>query len=75
MEGSLTRSRAWSIYHALRNAIPLHPSINLSGLNDVPSYLEYELSFVCLDKLSLLSLSHDGFHLVRLHILIQAPLA
>ena len=62
-----------AVQHALRDAIPLHPFVNLLRINDPSSYFEDELCLVCLDKPPLLSLSHNSIHLVRLDILVQAP--
>jgi hypothetical protein len=55
--------------------VPLHPPLDLRRLYFAASHLEHELAFVSLDELPLLTLSHDRLHLLRLNVLVLAPLA
>jgi len=55
--------------------VPLHPPVNLLRLYLAASHLEHERALVGLDELSLLSLSHDRLHLLRLDVLVVVPLA
>ena len=75
MKGSPTCNWTRSIQHAFRDAVPLHPSIDLLRLHDASPYFEGKLSLCLLDKPPLLSLSHDGFHLVCFDVLVPGPLA
>jgi hypothetical protein len=55
--------------------VPLHPPLDLLRLYLAASHLEHELGLVGLDDLSLQALSHDRLHLLRLDVLVLAPLA
>lgn len=52
-----------------------HESVDLLRLYLLPSHVEPEWAFVCLNKPSLLALSHDRLHLMRLDVLVFSPLA
>jgi hypothetical protein len=55
--------------------VPLHPPLDLLQLYLAASHLERELALIGLDELPLLALSHDRLHLLRLDVLVLAPLA
>jgi hypothetical protein len=71
---TLTSCRARSIQAAFGDLISLHPSIDFGRLYSIASNRELEASFITLDELSFLLLPNNRFHLLRLDILVQAPL-
>lgn len=62
------------VQSALYHTVSLHPPLDLLPLYRLPSHVELELAFACLDKHSLLALPHDRLHLMRLHVLVFSPL-
>jgi hypothetical protein len=71
----LTCCRARRIHKAVYYVVPLHPPLDLWRLYLAASHREHERALVSLDKLPLLTLSHDRLHLLRLNVLIFSPLA
>lgn len=71
----LTCCRARRIQKAVRYAVPLHPPLDLRRLYFATSHLKHEVFLLSLDELPLLTLSHNRLHLLRLEILVLAPIA
>ena len=63
------------IQNALQNIVPLHPSVDFLWLHRTLSDLKVKRLFISFNQLSGLSLSDDRFHLLRLNIFVQTPLA
>lgn len=59
---------------ALRNIVPLHPSVDLLWLHFVASDFENKLAFIDFSELSLLLLPNNRSHLLRLDIFVHFPL-
>ena len=53
--------------------MPLHPSLYLLPIYFVASHLEHQPTLVRLDEVSLLTLSNDRLHFLKLYILVFAP--
>lgn len=75
MSNTLTRRRARIIQNCFLNILPLHPSRDFFWLHRVLSNLKMKRLFVNFNQPSGLSLSDDCFHLLRLDIFVQIPLA
>ena len=63
------------IQNAFLNIVPLHPSLDFLWLHWITSNHKMKRLFVNFNQLSGLSLSDDCFHLLRLDISVQIPLA
>jgi hypothetical protein len=55
--------------------MPLHPSVDLLRLHWFISDFENQLTFVDVNKASLLAFPDDCFHLLRFNVLVLPPLA
>lgn len=75
MSITLTCRRAPTIQNCFLNIVTLHPSLDFLWLHRVISNLKMKRLFVSFNQLSGLSLSDDCFHLLRLDIFVQIPLA
>ena len=77
MSGLRQLTCCWTrrIQSTVHYVVTLHPPLDLLQLYFAAPHLKRKLALAGLDELPPLALSHDRLHLLRLDVLVFAPLA